>query len=121
MTYKKILRKIQKFILTCDRLAGRRLYFLNKAPEGGLKASALSGREHGLYLEESICGSPCLMLVDTGGNLTFSATFNLVLVFIIHNHPTSNTNVTKLVLWVYGGNSRTSRIIENDSLFRNNP
>ncbi|GBO32286.1 Retrovirus-related Pol polyprotein from transposon 297 [Araneus ventricosus] len=40
------------------RLTGRRLPFLNKAPEEGLKVSALCGGRNGLYLEESICGCP---------------------------------------------------------------
>ncbi|GBM54291.1 Transposon Ty3-G Gag-Pol polyprotein [Araneus ventricosus] len=53
------------------RLAGRRLPFLNEAPEEGLKVSALSGGRNGLDLEGSICGIPCLMLVDTGANVTF--------------------------------------------------
>ncbi|GBM33652.1 hypothetical protein AVEN_203692-1 [Araneus ventricosus] len=38
-----------------DRFMGRRLPFLNKAPEGGLKVSALCGGRNGLYLEGSIC------------------------------------------------------------------
>ncbi|GBM92433.1 Retrovirus-related Pol polyprotein from transposon 297 [Araneus ventricosus] len=56
------------------RLAGRRLPFLNKVPEEGLKVSALSGGRNGLYLEGSICGTPCLMLVDTGANITLVRT-----------------------------------------------
>ncbi|GBN34522.1 hypothetical protein AVEN_197342-1, partial [Araneus ventricosus] len=56
------------------RLAGRRLPFLYKAPEEGLKVSALCGGRNGLYLEESICGIPCLMLVDTGANFTLVRT-----------------------------------------------
>ncbi|GBN12015.1 hypothetical protein AVEN_216751-1 [Araneus ventricosus] len=56
------------------RLTGRRLPFLNKAPEEGLKVSALCGGRNGLYLEGSICGIPCLMLVDTGANVTLTAT-----------------------------------------------
>ncbi|GBM01322.1 hypothetical protein AVEN_45238-1 [Araneus ventricosus] len=55
-------------------LAGRRLPFLNKAPEEGLKVSALCGGRNGLYLEASICGIPCLMLVDTAANVTLTAT-----------------------------------------------
>ncbi|GBN85984.1 hypothetical protein AVEN_70712-1 [Araneus ventricosus] len=51
------------------RLTGRRLLFLKKAPEEGLKVSAPCGRSNGLYLEGSICGIPCLML-DTGANVT---------------------------------------------------
>ncbi|GBL79548.1 hypothetical protein AVEN_18130-1 [Araneus ventricosus] len=43
---------------------------LNKSPEEGLKDSALLGGENGLYLEGSICGIPCLMLGDTGTNVT---------------------------------------------------
>ncbi|GBM89895.1 Retrovirus-related Pol polyprotein from transposon 412 [Araneus ventricosus] len=56
------------------RLTGRRLPFLNKAPEEGLKVSALCGRRNGLYLEGSICGIPGLMLVDTGANVTLVRT-----------------------------------------------
>ncbi|GBN72271.1 hypothetical protein AVEN_238992-1 [Araneus ventricosus] len=52
------------------RFARRRLPFLYKAPEEGLKVSALCGGRNGLYLEGSICGIPCLMLVDTGANVT---------------------------------------------------
>ncbi|GBM49220.1 hypothetical protein AVEN_91214-1, partial [Araneus ventricosus] len=59
------LRPLRK---TCGRLAERRMPSLNKAPEEGLKASALSGRENGLDMEGLICGVPCLMLVDTGTN-----------------------------------------------------
>ncbi|GBN10046.1 Transposon Ty3-I Gag-Pol polyprotein [Araneus ventricosus] len=57
-----------------DRLTGRRLPFLNKAPEEGLKVSALCGGRNGLDLEGSICGIPCLMLVDTGANVTLVRT-----------------------------------------------
>ncbi|GBM63806.1 hypothetical protein AVEN_262695-1 [Araneus ventricosus] len=53
-----------------SRLAGRRLPFLNKAREEGLKVSALCGGRIGLYVEGSICGIPCLMLADTGANVT---------------------------------------------------
>ncbi|GBN72220.1 Retrovirus-related Pol polyprotein from transposon 297, partial [Araneus ventricosus] len=56
--------------LMYDRPTGRGLPFLNKAPEEGLKISALCGGRNGLYLEGSICGIPCLMLVDTGANVT---------------------------------------------------
>ncbi|GBN41538.1 Retrovirus-related Pol polyprotein from transposon 297 [Araneus ventricosus] len=56
------------------RPTGQRLPFLNKAPEAGLKVSALCGGRNGLYLEGSICGIPCLMLVDTGANVTLTAT-----------------------------------------------
>ncbi|GBM28170.1 hypothetical protein AVEN_221830-1 [Araneus ventricosus] len=56
------------------RLAGRRLPFLYKAPKEGLKVSALCGGRNGLYLEGSICGIPCLMLVDTGANVTLVRT-----------------------------------------------
>ncbi|GBM55413.1 hypothetical protein AVEN_150470-1 [Araneus ventricosus] len=56
--------------LTCGHLAERKIPTLNKAPEEGLKVSALSGGGIGLYLEGSICGIPCLFLVDTGTNLT---------------------------------------------------
>ncbi|GBM27783.1 Retrovirus-related Pol polyprotein from transposon 297 [Araneus ventricosus] len=60
--------------LMYGRLTGRRLPFLNKAPEEGLKVSALCGGRNGLYLEGSICGIPCLMLVDTGANVTLVST-----------------------------------------------
>ncbi|GBM88673.1 hypothetical protein AVEN_10508-1 [Araneus ventricosus] len=60
--------------LMYGRLTGRRLPFLNKAPEEGLKVSALCGLRNGLYLEGSICGIPCLMLVDTGANVTLVRT-----------------------------------------------
>ncbi|GBN45947.1 Retrovirus-related Pol polyprotein from transposon 297 [Araneus ventricosus] len=60
--------------LMYGRLTGRRLPFLNKAPEEGLKVSALCGGRNGLYLEGSICGIPCLMLVDTGANVTLVRT-----------------------------------------------
>ncbi|GBO04638.1 hypothetical protein AVEN_107664-1 [Araneus ventricosus] len=60
--------------LMYGRLTGRRLSFLNKAPEEGLKVSALCGGRNGLYLEGSICGIPCLMLVDTGANVTLVRT-----------------------------------------------
>ncbi|GBM15728.1 hypothetical protein AVEN_262897-1 [Araneus ventricosus] len=56
--------------LMCGRPTGRRLPFLNKAPEEGLKVSAHCGGRNGLYLEGSICGIPCLMLVDTSANVT---------------------------------------------------
>ncbi|GBN57088.1 Transposon Ty3-I Gag-Pol polyprotein [Araneus ventricosus] len=55
--------------LMYGRPTGRRLPFLNKAPEEGLKVSALCGGRNGLYLEGSICGTLCLMLVDTGTNV----------------------------------------------------
>ncbi|GBM10757.1 hypothetical protein AVEN_139-1 [Araneus ventricosus] len=60
--------------LMYGRLTGRRLPFLNKAPEEGQKVSALCGGRNGLYLEGSICGIPCLMLVDTGANVTLVRT-----------------------------------------------
>ncbi|GBN62843.1 Retrovirus-related Pol polyprotein from transposon 17.6 [Araneus ventricosus] len=60
--------------LMYGRLTGRRLPFLNKAPEEGLKVSALCGGRNGLYLEGSIWGIPCLMLVDTGANVTLVRT-----------------------------------------------
>ncbi|GBL81193.1 Retrovirus-related Pol polyprotein from transposon 412 [Araneus ventricosus] len=60
--------------LLYGRPTGRRLPFLNKAPEEGLKVSALCGGINGLYLEGSICGIPCLMLVDTGANVTLVRT-----------------------------------------------
>ncbi|GBL74018.1 hypothetical protein AVEN_230933-1 [Araneus ventricosus] len=60
--------------LMYGRLTGRRLPFLNKAPEEGLKVSSLCGGRNGLYLEGSICGIPCLMLVDTGANVTLVRT-----------------------------------------------
>ncbi|GBM41002.1 Retrovirus-related Pol polyprotein from transposon 412 [Araneus ventricosus] len=56
------------------RLTERRLPFLNKTPEEGLKVSALCGGRNGLYVERSICGTPCLMLVDTGANVTLIRT-----------------------------------------------
>ncbi|GBN95179.1 hypothetical protein AVEN_172369-1 [Araneus ventricosus] len=56
--------------LTCGRLAERKIPTLNKSPEEGLKVSALSGGVHGLYMEGSICGIPCLFLVDSGTNIT---------------------------------------------------
>ncbi|GBM66381.1 Retrovirus-related Pol polyprotein from transposon 412 [Araneus ventricosus] len=60
--------------LMYGRLSGRRLPFLNRAPEEGLKVSALCGGRNGLYLEGFICGIPCLMLVDTGANVTLVRT-----------------------------------------------
>ncbi|GBM54304.1 hypothetical protein AVEN_234126-1 [Araneus ventricosus] len=60
--------------LMYGRPAGRRLPFLNKTPEEGLKVSALFGGKNGLYLEGSVCGIPCLMLVDTGANVTLVRT-----------------------------------------------
>ncbi|GBM22028.1 hypothetical protein AVEN_242697-1 [Araneus ventricosus] len=60
--------------LMYGRLTGRRLSFLNKVPEEGLKVSALCGGRNGLYLERSICGVPCVMLVDTGANVTLLRT-----------------------------------------------
>ncbi|GFT21110.1 transposon Ty3-I Gag-Pol polyprotein [Nephila pilipes] len=45
-----------------------------KNPVEGLKISALSGKKNGLYLEGSICGVPCLMLVDAGANVTLFRT-----------------------------------------------
>ncbi|GBL73806.1 hypothetical protein AVEN_230773-1 [Araneus ventricosus] len=60
--------------ITQGCLAGRRLPFLNKVPEEGLKNSALSGKKNGLYLEGSVCGIQCLMLVDTGTNVTLLRT-----------------------------------------------
>ncbi|GBM38979.1 hypothetical protein AVEN_166969-1 [Araneus ventricosus] len=66
-----VQRECQKMY---GRLTGRRLPFLNKAPEEGLKVSALCGGRNGLYLEGSICGIPCLMLVDTGANVTLIRT-----------------------------------------------
>ncbi|GBM64623.1 hypothetical protein AVEN_91696-1 [Araneus ventricosus] len=53
-----------------DRVTGRRMPFLIKAPEEGLKVSALCGGRNGLYLEGSVCGIPCSMLEDTGANVT---------------------------------------------------
>ncbi|GBM21925.1 hypothetical protein AVEN_187930-1 [Araneus ventricosus] len=55
-------------------LAGRRLLFLNKAPEEGLSVSALIAGESGLYLEGYICGILCLLLVDTGTAVTLLRT-----------------------------------------------
>ncbi|GBN20266.1 hypothetical protein AVEN_106505-1, partial [Araneus ventricosus] len=60
--------------LTHGCLAERRLPSLNRAPEGGLRVSSLSGKKNGLYLEGSICGIQCLMLVDTGANVTLLRT-----------------------------------------------
>ncbi|GFU02019.1 transposon Ty3-I Gag-Pol polyprotein [Nephila pilipes] len=60
--------------LSQGRLGGRRLPFLRKAPVEELKISALSGKKNGLYLEGSIWGVPCLMLVDTGANVTLLRT-----------------------------------------------
>ncbi|GBN56664.1 Retrovirus-related Pol polyprotein from transposon 297, partial [Araneus ventricosus] len=60
--------------LMYGRLTGRRLPFLNNAPEEGLKVSAFCGGRNGLYLEGSICGISCLMLVDTGANVTLART-----------------------------------------------
>ncbi|GBM42712.1 Retrovirus-related Pol polyprotein from transposon 297 [Araneus ventricosus] len=51
-----------KLIDVC--LAGRRLPSLNKALAEGPRVSSLSGKKNGLYLEGSICGIQCLMLVD---------------------------------------------------------
>ncbi|GBN92976.1 hypothetical protein AVEN_238961-1 [Araneus ventricosus] len=56
------------------RLTGRRLPFLNIAPEDKLKVFAICGGRNGLYLEGSICVIPCLMLVDTGANFTLVRT-----------------------------------------------
>ncbi|GBM60146.1 hypothetical protein AVEN_38476-1 [Araneus ventricosus] len=55
--------------LTCGCLTGRRLPFLNKAPEEGLKVSVVSGERNCLYFEGYICGIPCWMLVDTGSSV----------------------------------------------------
>ncbi|GBO30287.1 hypothetical protein AVEN_52505-1 [Araneus ventricosus] len=60
--------------LTNGCLAGRRLPSLNRAPEEGPRVSSLSGKKNGLYLEGSICGIQCLMLVDTGANITLLRT-----------------------------------------------
>ncbi|GBM43221.1 Transposon Ty3-I Gag-Pol polyprotein, partial [Araneus ventricosus] len=60
--------------LTHGCLAGRRLPSLNGAPEEGPRVSSLSGKKNGLYLEGSICGIQCLMLVDTGANVTLLRT-----------------------------------------------
>ncbi|GBL63149.1 Retrovirus-related Pol polyprotein from transposon 297, partial [Araneus ventricosus] len=60
--------------LTNGCLAGRRLPSLNRAPEEGPRVSSLSGKKNGLYLEGSICGIQCLMLVDTGANVTLLRT-----------------------------------------------
>ncbi|GBN12768.1 Retrovirus-related Pol polyprotein from transposon 297, partial [Araneus ventricosus] len=60
--------------LTHGSLAGRRLPSLNRAPEEGPRVSSLSGKKNGLYLEGSICGIQCLMLVDTGANVTLLRT-----------------------------------------------
>ncbi|GBO18327.1 hypothetical protein AVEN_271723-1 [Araneus ventricosus] len=63
--------------LTYGRLEGRRLPFLNKATEEGLKVFALCGEKNGHYLEGSVCGIPCFMLVDTGANVTLLRTTDL--------------------------------------------
>ncbi|GBN96246.1 hypothetical protein AVEN_242122-1 [Araneus ventricosus] len=47
---------------------------LNRAPEEGPRVSSLSGKKNGLYLEGYICGIQCLMLVDTGANVTLLRT-----------------------------------------------
>ncbi|GBM64247.1 hypothetical protein AVEN_167272-1 [Araneus ventricosus] len=60
--------------LTYVCLAGRRLPSLNKATEEGSRVSSLSGKKNGLYLEGSICGIQCLMMVDTGANVTLLTT-----------------------------------------------
>ncbi|GBN55576.1 hypothetical protein AVEN_94504-1 [Araneus ventricosus] len=60
--------------LTYGCLAGRRLPSLNRAPEEGPRVSSLSGRKNGLYLEGSICGIQCLMLVVAGANVTLLRT-----------------------------------------------
>ncbi|GBM88129.1 hypothetical protein AVEN_58462-1 [Araneus ventricosus] len=60
--------------LTHGCLAGRSLPSLNRAPEGGPRVFSLSGKKNGLYLEGSICGIQCLMLVDTGANVTLLRT-----------------------------------------------
>ncbi|GBN88063.1 hypothetical protein AVEN_4575-1 [Araneus ventricosus] len=60
--------------LTYDRLTGRKLRFLNKTSEEGLKVYSLSGYKNRLYVERSICGTPCLMSVDTGANVTLLPT-----------------------------------------------
>ncbi|GBM30698.1 hypothetical protein AVEN_259565-1 [Araneus ventricosus] len=52
----------------------RNMPFLNKAPEERQKVSALCAGRNGLYLEGSVCGVPCLMLVDTGVNVTLVRT-----------------------------------------------
>ncbi|GBO23546.1 hypothetical protein AVEN_216606-1 [Araneus ventricosus] len=56
------------------RPSGRSLPFLNKSPEEGLNVSALCGGRNGLYSEGFICGIPCLMLVDTGADITLVKT-----------------------------------------------
>ncbi|GBM17047.1 Retrovirus-related Pol polyprotein from transposon 297 [Araneus ventricosus] len=56
------------------RTTGRRLTFLNKAPEEGLKVTALCGGRNEFYLKGSICCIPCLMLGDTGANVTLVRT-----------------------------------------------
>ncbi|GBO24402.1 hypothetical protein AVEN_228415-1 [Araneus ventricosus] len=55
------------------RLTERRLPFLNQTSEESLKVSALCGGRNTL-LGGSICGIPCLMLVDTGANATLVRT-----------------------------------------------
>ncbi|GBM21769.1 hypothetical protein AVEN_29216-1 [Araneus ventricosus] len=60
--------------LTHGCLAGRRLPSLNRAPEEGPRVSSLSGKKNGLYIKGLICGIQCLMLVDTGANVTLLRT-----------------------------------------------
>ncbi|GBM21532.1 hypothetical protein AVEN_85342-1 [Araneus ventricosus] len=55
---------------TLFSLGEQKIPTLNESLEGGLKVSALSGGENGLYLEGSICDILCLFLVDTGTNIT---------------------------------------------------
>ncbi|GBO13926.1 hypothetical protein AVEN_112699-1 [Araneus ventricosus] len=49
-------------------------HFSDRAPEEGPRVSSLSGKKNGLYLEGYICGIQCLMLVDTGANVTLLRT-----------------------------------------------
>ncbi|GBN14015.1 hypothetical protein AVEN_125602-1 [Araneus ventricosus] len=47
---------------------------MNKVPEDGLKVSVLCEKKIGFYLEGSVCGFPCSMLVDTAANVTLLRT-----------------------------------------------
>ncbi|GBN32418.1 hypothetical protein AVEN_169512-1 [Araneus ventricosus] len=55
-------------------LRGEGCLFSIKRLKEGLKVSAFCGGRNGLYLEGSICGIPCLMLVNTGANVTLVRT-----------------------------------------------
>ncbi|GBO27034.1 hypothetical protein AVEN_224523-1 [Araneus ventricosus] len=57
-----------------EQFGAKTAFSQKKAPEEGLKVSALCRGRNGLYLEGSICGFPCLMLEDTGANVTLIRT-----------------------------------------------